>query len=309
MAKGIRLTVDVAVAGERLDVFLAIRGAVPSAAAARRAIAAGTVRVDGRREKKGARVRAGQVVELLESESGEAVPTLALEVLYEDADIVAVAKPGGVASHPLRPGETGTVADALVARFPECAEASPDRREGGLGHRLDHGTSGVLIAARHPEAWRLLRAALGAPDCQKIYLAEVIGRLAPTPVDSTYISRPSADTWLVDAPIGRTGRRGGRVRLGGGRQPLPARTEVRVVEERESTTLVEACLSKGRAHQVRAHLAHLGNPVVGDDVYGAETNSPLHLHALTVKFTHPTTNQPLRIQAPPPSWAAHRVVK
>src|SRR3954469_16581628 len=127
MAEKVRLTVDVAVAGERLDVFLAIRGAVPSAAAARRAIAAGAVRGDGRREKKGARGRAGQIVELSEADLvAPASAPLSLEVIYEDADIVAVAKPGGVASHPLRPGETGTVADALVARFPECAEAAPD---------------------------------------------------------------------------------------------------------------------------------------------------------------------------------------
>jgi 23S rRNA pseudouridine1911/1915/1917 synthase len=106
----------------------------------------------------------------------------------------------------------------------------------------------------------------------------------------------------VSAPIGRTGRRGGRVKLAGGRRPLEARTEVEVVERRAATTLVRAKLAKGRAHQVRVHLAHLGSPVVGDAVYG-QGGGDLHLHALSVTFLHPMSGEPLRIASPPPAWA------
>jgi hypothetical protein len=109
---------------------------------------------------------------------------------------------------------------------------------------------------------------------------------------------------VVNAAIGRTGRRGKRVRLEGGRQPLPARTEFRVRERRHETSLIEARLSKGRAHQVRAHLAHLGCPVVGDEIYGRSGgDTGLRLHALAVTLRHPITGRALHIEAPLPGWA------
>jgi 23S rRNA pseudouridine1911/1915/1917 synthase len=302
-----RLTVDEAQAGRRLDAFLAAAGGAPSVAAARRSIEAGLVRVDGRREKKGARVQRGQAVEIEEPAAPPSRAELALEVLYEDADLIAIAKPAGVPSQSLVPGETGSVASALVARYPECARASADPREGGLGHRLDRDTTGVLLAARSPDCWQRLRAALSGAGCEKTYLAEVSGVFAPP--DSTFVARRPQGGWIVDAPIGRTGRRGRRVNVGGGRQPLAARTDIDVLEVRGDTSLVQARLAKGRAHQVRAHLAHAGHPVVGDDVYGPEMpdRPALRLHALAVSLAHPITGQPLRIDAPPPAWAKRRV--
>jgi 23S rRNA pseudouridine1911/1915/1917 synthase len=302
-----RLTVEPTLAGRRLDAFLAAAGVAPSVAAARRSIEAGLVRVDGRREKKGARLRVGQVVEV-----AQAVPQggaeIALELLHEDPDLLAVAKPAGVSSQSLAAGETGSVASALVARFPECAAASADPREGGLGHRLDRDTTGVLLAARNAETWRKLRETLSGRS-RKIYLAEVRGTPF-TPAESPFVWRgPEAGSWVVEAPIGRTGRHGARVNVGGGRQPLSARTELRVLESRPDTTLVEARLGRGRAHQVRAHLAHLGHPVVGDRIYGPETSSAdgLRLHALAVELPHPKTGQFLRVEAPPPAWAKRHV--
>jgi 23S rRNA pseudouridine1911/1915/1917 synthase len=306
-----RLTVEEASAGRRIDAFLAEQGAAPSVAAGRRAIAAGLVRLDGRVPRKGMRVRPGQLVETHEAPAIAAGPAPSLDVLYEDDDLVAVNKPAGVPSQSLRPGEIGSVAAALVARYPECASAAPDPREGGLGHRLDVGTSGVLLAARHSEAWRRLRQALGAADCEKLYLAEVIGVL-PVVADGDGGDRQSdrvllgdrSEAVVVTAAIGRTGRRGKRVRLEGGRQPLPARTEFRLRERRHETSVIEARLSKGRAHQVRAHLAHLGCPVVGDDIYGHPGGgATLRLHALAVTLRHPITGGPLRIEAPLPGWA------
>jgi 23S rRNA pseudouridine1911/1915/1917 synthase len=231
-----------------------------------------------------------------------------LVVLYEDADLVAVSKPAGIPSHPLRPGEGGTLAEALVARYPECARASIDPREGGLGHRLDRGTSGVLVAARHPEAWRRLRQALAAPGCEKLYLAEVVGEPQPGSLLSLpSVHRIADDRWSVTAAIGRIGRSGARVKLDGGRNPLDARTEVHLLERRGATALVEARLSKGRAHQVRAHLAYLGTPVVGDVLYGRDPeNTELHLHAAVLTLHHPTTGRPLRLEAPIPPWGSPR---
>jgi 23S rRNA pseudouridine1911/1915/1917 synthase len=293
-----RARVEPDAAGSRVDHLVA--AAVPglSVAAARQLVEGGAVRVDGRRARKGERLAAGQVVDVddealaLRRPGVAPDPDLALEVLYQDEVLVAIAKPSGIPSHPLAGRRTGTAASALVARFPECAAASPDAREGGLVHRLDTATSGVLIAARRADAWRALRGALGAPGAEKTYLAEVAGR--------------PPERGVADQPIGRIGRRGARVRVGGGRRPLPARTTWEVVERRGDRTLVRVRLGAGRAHQVRAHLAAAGFPIVGDPKYGGPEAPELHLHAAAVSFTHPVSGEPISIVAPPPAWAIIR---
>lgn len=301
-------------AGLRVDGFLVKRALMPSAAAARRAVASGIVHVDGRMAKKGHRLEAGQHVDLGETAAAEAVlqptPDVVLPVLYVDEALVAVAKPSGIPSHPLKAGEGASVASAIVAQFPECATASPDAREGGLGHRLDVGTSGVIVAARGREAWYRLREALSGASCEKIYLAETCGRY-PVAEDVTQdfvVPGPRPSSFVVDCPIGRQGRHGSKVLLARGRQPLPARTEVTRLESRPGGDLVEARLSHGRAHQVRAHLAYLGIPVLGDTTYGKPSDQPtgLHLHAFAIAFLHPITGKPVRIEAPPPTWAHRR---
>jgi 23S rRNA pseudouridine1911/1915/1917 synthase len=308
------LTVEAGEAGQRLDVFLCRRNLVESVHAARRVLATGCVRVDGHPGKKGARLTEGQSVELMGPALSKVIPVPAagieLPVLYVDEHLVAVNKPAGMPSHPLRADEGASAAGALLARFPECAQASPDSREGGLVHRLDRGTTGVLIAARNKMVWTELRAAMAADDCEKTYRAEVTGRF-PTiaPGERDFVSPGSKpNTLVVAVPIGRVGRRGARVKLGGGRQPLPALTEVALLEQRADTALVEARLHKGRTHQVRAHLSYLGIPVVGDSTYGqpdtdSEAPALLHLHAASIVFRHPKTGEMVRIEAPMPDWA------
>jgi 23S rRNA pseudouridine1911/1915/1917 synthase len=312
----VRLLVEASAAGQRLDHFVAAALPAASVHGARRLIADGGVRVDGRRPRKGERLAAGQLVDIEDGRGRDGVVrapvavgaaisqaiepdlSLPLEVIYLDEAMIAIAKPAGVPSHPLRPGETGTAANALVARFPECATASADPREGGLAHRLDTDTSGVLLAARNPEAWALLRAALGAPSCEKTYLAEVAG--APP------------DRGAVDMPIGRRGRRGSRVLLDRGRHPLPARTEWEVIARADGTALLRARLHAGRAHQVRAHLAAAGHPILGDATYGDDQSralasargvTGLRLHAASVSLRHPVSGVAMSIDAPPPAWA------
>jgi 23S rRNA pseudouridine1911/1915/1917 synthase len=309
-----RLVVGTAEAGLRLDAFLVRQKLVSSTTAARRAIAERIVLIAGRPGRKGLHLREGQVVEIAAPIQDGVVPTPAAEiplpVLYADDDLVVVDKPARLPSHPLRAGEGPSAAGALVARFPECAVASPDPREAGLVQRLDRGTTGVLVAARRRAVWAGLRSALAAPDCEKTYRAEVVGRFPDLGAGPKDFVGPGArpGTLVVAVPIGRIGRRGSRVKLGGGRQPLPAVTEFALVEQRSTTCLIEARLCKGRTHQIRAHLAYLGVPVVGDTTYGEAGADPeppafLHLHAAVIVFKHPTTGQLLRVEAPLPDWA------
>jgi 23S rRNA pseudouridine1911/1915/1917 synthase len=213
---------------------------------------AGAVRRGGKRLRKGDPVAAGDVLDVDDRGPDRAPPVaeaLPVEVLFEDTRLVAVNKPPGIPSHPLRAGELGTLANRLVAHYPECARAGEDPREAGLVHRLDGGTSGLLIAARTRAAWDDLRAALSAGRVTKVYLA-LVARNAPA--------------GHSDEPLSQAG---GRAHIGG-REAKEARTSWRPIDETAAGTLLECTATTGRMHQIRAHLAHAGFPIVGDTLYG-----------------------------------------
>jgi 23S rRNA pseudouridine1911/1915/1917 synthase len=254
------------------------------------------VHIDGRVARKGTLAVAGSVIAVAEppphDEELAPVPDGTLPVAYQDAQLVAVVKPAGMPSHPLRAGERGTAANALVAMFPETAQVGDDPREGGLVHRLDAGTSGVLVCARDRASWQALRAAFSAGKIEKHYLALVRGH---------------ADAGECDAPLAQSGRRV-VVRADRG---LPAHTTWTVHARGRDLTLVRCVARTGRMHQVRAHLAHAGHPIVGDQIYGGEAERPttddapelqrFFLHAESVSVPHPATGQRLTISAPLPA--------
>ncbi len=255
----------------------------------------GGVAVDGARARKGDRVAAGARVTLREQPAtGEALapvaqPELPLDVLHVDPRLVAVCKPAGPPSHPLRAGETGTVANALVARFPECAGLGRDPREAGLVHRLDRGTSGVLVAARDADTWQALRRAFSDGDVDKHYLALAAGAVA----DGS-----------CDAPLRAAGQRAALARPGE-RGSLPALTSWRAIATGPGVTLLAVAAATGRMHQVRAHLASRGAPLVGDPLYGGPTELILggERLAIPLPFLHAdrlTIPGPVKIRAPLP---------
>lgn len=254
-------------AGARVDRFVAARLGI-SRHAVWRLLERGAVRVGGKRARKGQRLTPGDRVSLSEPvPSADDLrplpePQAPLVVLREEPDLIFISKPPGQPSHPLRPGELGTTANALVARHPECAVASEDPREGGLVHRLDTGTSGVLVAARSREAWQATRDEFRGGRVKKEYVALVAGA-------------PSLDQGAIEAPLATRGKRSVVDPLG-----REARTEWRVEERLGPHTLLRLTTSTGRMHQVRAHLAHAELPIVGDALYGGPPEAELVGHFL-----------------------------
>ncbi len=274
----------------RVDLFLGRQFPGVSRRRLARMFADGEVRIGGRVARKGDRVAAGDQVTVADppprGDDLRAVPdeSVVLPVLHLDPALVAIAKPAGMASHPLRAGEPGTAANHLVARFPECRQIGDDPREAGLVHRLDRDTSGVLLAARDPESWRAVRERFRQRKVHKEYLALVDGVVA-------------ADGG-IDAPLAQRGR---RVAVAG--DGLPAATRWRPLGSAGGRTLVRCTAATGRMHQVRAHLAHAGTPIVGDALYGGSPGAAIglvghFLHAAAVELVHPRTGQRLRIVAP-----------
>jgi 23S rRNA pseudouridine1911/1915/1917 synthase len=249
---------------------------------------AGAVRLRGKRAKKGDRVVPGDVIQLERAPvSGDAlrpVPNagVPITILLERDDVVVIDKPAGIPSQPLRAGERDTVANAIVSRWPECAVIGDDPRDGGLVHRLDIGTSGALIAARTDAIYRALRDAFGQGLVEKEYVALTDGRP---------VSRDS------DAPLVQ---RGDHVRVDHA-DGLPAYTSFVVERATDSHALVRCIAQTGRMHQVRAHLAHVGSPIVGDTLYGGKALPGVDgflLHAARVAF--PLGAEKLVVDAPLP---------
>ena len=282
--------------GGRLDAV--VRTALPglSRRLVRSLIAEGLVRIDGHRAAKGARVPAGAVVTVPALEPRPAPePALDVPIVHEDEHLVVLDKPGGMPAHALDPRERGTVAAFVLARYPETAGVG-DPLAPGLVHRLDTGTSGLLLVARTPEAYRHLREALRTHAVEKRYLALVAGR-------------PPAAHWRVEVPLAHDPHdRRRMVAASPGQRTWPASTELRVAGNAGPHALVEAIMHTGVTHQVRVHLALGGHPVVGDELYGgppAGLPRGRHaLHAVALRFPHPVTGEPVVITSELPAELA-----
>ncbi len=236
-------------------------------AAVKRAFAIGEVRVDGRRVRPALPAEPGLVVDLdVEPARGppDPEPDAPLSVLLEQPRFLVVDKPAGVAVHPLAAGEAGTLANAVVARYPECAEASLDPREGGAAQRLDLETSGCVLFARDRGAWERLHDQLRRRVVEKLYLALVCGRVSAGGVCTAPLAQRG--NRVVAAPDLRAEDRLREKGL----VPRPAETRWEVERRFARHTLLRVRIVTGAMHQIRAHLAFLGFPVAGDLLYGGE---------------------------------------
>jgi 23S rRNA pseudouridine1911/1915/1917 synthase len=284
-------------AGTRLDHFLAARLAGYSRAQLQQWIAAARVSVNGAPARKSSlKLRGGEriVVEPAERPPLRATPEqIPLDILYEDAAVVAVNKPAGLVVHAGAGRSSGTLVNALLHRFGGLSRAGGEMRP-GIVHRLDKGTSGVLLVARTDAAHRHLAAQFAARCVEKTYLAVVQGA-------------PRREQGVIDAPITRDPQRRTRMtaRLGTGRS---AHTEYRVLERLRGYTLLEVRIGTGRTHQIRVHLASIGHPVAGDTLYGAAAQPELGrpwLHARRIRFEAPSGAGRISVEAPlPPELVA-----
>jgi 23S rRNA pseudouridine1911/1915/1917 synthase len=299
-----RLVADAEAGGLRLDVWLARRLPSLSRARLQALVAREHVRVDGRPSRASARLRPGQEVVVVVPRPAPAAPApedIPLRVVHEDAHLLVIDKPAGLVVHPGAGNPSGTLVNALLRHVTDLSGIGGVLRP-GIVHRLDRGTSGLLVVAKDDETHRRLVRQFASRAVEKEYLALVHGV-------------PSARSGEVSAPIGRdpVHRKRMSVRAPRGRE---ARTAWTREETFDGASLLRVRLHTGRTHQIRVHLASIGHPVVGDAVYGG-TRAPSSrraaarealralarpaLHAARLAFTHPASGERVAFAAPLPA--------
>jgi len=289
------LSVPEGVAGERIDSALT-RVLGLSRTAVVKLLEDGDITTGGKAMPKSDRVTAGQVIDVLmpapvNTDPIPLTPLEGLTIVYDDQDIVVIDKPIGCAAHP-SPGWTGpTVVGALMAAGYSVSTSGPAERQ-GIVHRLDVGTSGLMIVAKSDKAFHVLKDAFRNRTVEKIYHAMVQGHLDPT-------------TGTIDAPIDRHPKEDHRFAVvATGKESI---THYEVIEFYRGVSMVKVELETGRTHQIRVHFSALHHPLVGDTTYGADPvlakslqMARPWLHAAKLRFAHPVTGQALDFQAPYP---------
>ena len=294
------LQVNSDMTGKRLDVVLSACLEEISRSYVQKLIEGGSVTVNGdfctekkRKLKEGDTV----VIEIPEPEKLEVLPEdIPLQVVYEDADVIVVDKPAGMVVHPANGNHTGTLVNALLHHCGDDLSSINGVIRPGIVHRIDKDTSGLLMAAKNDKAHQSLSEQLSAHSITRSYLALVYNNF-------------KENERTVDAPIGRDpyNRLRNKVLLPGTKGAESARhavTHYKVLERFGRYTLIEARLETGRTHQIRVHMAYIGHPLVGDELYGPAKNrlgaKRQMLHARVLGFMHPSTGEYMEFESPLP---------
>lgn len=289
--------VPAALAGQRVDRIVSLVADIPRAAAAA-LIEAGAVRLDGVVVKAG-KVKANEnsqiQVELAllpKKQHPLAEQNFGVEVVFADDHVIVINKQAGIVVHPGAGNPTGTLVNAMLAKYPEIAAVGDPFRP-GVVHRLDAGTTGLMMMARTPRAYDALVEALSRRIVARRYLALVWGHM-------------SAVSGVIDAPLGRDQRDPTKMAvLAGGKVARTTYEVRRAFNLPVDCSLLECGLETGRTHQIRVHLSTLGHSVVGDVVYGGARSvlsSPRPmLHATSLSFNHPISNEQMNFNVDLPS--------
>ena len=282
--------IDAVAAGLRLDKAVADFTEL-SRSLANEQIKNGQILVNGQAKKAKYAVKEGDVIsyEVPELEEVEYVAeALPLEIVYQDEDVAVVNKPQGMVVHPSAGHTSGTLVNALMYHIKDLSGINGVLRP-GIVHRIDKDTSGLLMIAKNDQAHLALADELKDKKSLRKYWAIVHGNL------------PN-DRGVIEAPIGRSEK--DRKKQAVTAKGKPALTRFQVLERFGDYTLVELQLETGRTHQIRVHMAYIGHPVAGDEVYGPRKTLKGHgqfLHARTLGFTHPRTGEVLEFTAEAPA--------
>ncbi len=297
-----RYTVGENEQGLRLDVFLPQRDGSLSRSQAKRLIEESCVLIDGKPARASHRLRPGETVQVRKpppAPSGVVAEDIPLAILYEDDALLVVDKPAGMVVHPAAGNLRGTLVNALQFHCRNLSGVGGVMRP-GIVHRLDKGTSGLMVVAKSDEAHQGLSEQFKKRQVYKLYTALVHGSV-------------KQDEGVVDAAVGRHPVERKKMSTAS-RRGKAALTRWRVLERYGAFSLLEAKIETGRTHQIRVHLASLGHPVVGDSVYGGtkRTIEPpamravlkrltrQALHAGCLSFTHPVTGREMTFESPLP---------
>jgi len=298
-----RFTVTSPESGERLDVFLARHLSELSRSRIRKLIDGGHVLLDDLPPKAGVLLRPGNtiIIDVPAPEPSGTIPEqIPLTILYEDAHLIVIDKPPHMVVHPAHGHSSGTLVNALLHHCRDLSGIGGVTRP-GIVHRLDKGTSGVMVAAKNDLSHHALARQFKDHTISRVYLAAVKGELG-------------SDTGLIEKPLARHTK--DRKRIGVREDGRRALTEYRVIARRSGISLVKLSPGTGRTHQLRVHLSSIGHPILGDTTYGGSTRS-LHrgagrggslaraltrpaLHALELHFDHPSSGERMAFESPPP---------
>ncbi len=291
----IKITVPTGTVGTRLDKHINEQHPEISRTQAQRLIEEGLVTVNGATGRPSYKVTGGDQISIIippPQPSALSAENIPLKIVYEDKDVIVVDKPAGLTVHPAPGHPEHTLANAILSHIPEIADTG-ERERPGIVHRLDKDTSGLIIIAKNNQAHQNLTEQFKNRTVKKTYLTVVKGRVAP-------------ERGTIEAPIGRDRSHREKMSITDNSHGREARTKYHVIKHIGSYSLLEAVPETGRTHQIRVHLAAIGYPVIGDQVYGVK--SPLlgrqFLHAHRIIFKLPSSGEEVEFSSElPPDLA------
>lgn len=294
MANNITIKITEQNTNQRLDMYIASLDLELSRSMAQKLIENGKILVNNKETKTSYKTKLGDIVQInIESpkETGLKAQNIPLDIIYEDDDILVVNKAKGMVVHPGNGNPDGTLVNAILNHCKGSLSGIGGEIRPGIVHRLDKDTSGLIIIAKNDKAHINVSEQIQKRSVKKIYTALVKGVI-------------QEDSATINMPIARSDidRKKMAVRKDG----KEAITHIKVIKRYQNYTLIKVKIDTGRTHQIRVHMAEIGHPVVGDEVYSNGKNEfNIHgqmLHSTSLDFTHPTTGKKLHFEAPLPKY-------